>query len=177
MTTNPPPPIEIDIAVQDPGWESLSPDCEALIERAIHAVFATCPVALGLLRDDVMPELSVVLANDDLVRMFNRDYRDKDKPTNILSFAQLDEADGWTAPDTRGPCALGDLILARETIVREAAEAEKPLNDHLTHLIIHGTLHLLGYDHMEDEEAEAMESLEIRILKGLGIENPYQIPA
>lgn len=171
------PAIEIDIAVQDPAWEALSPDCEAIVERAIHAVFSACPVALSLLRTDIMPEVSVVLANDDLVRMFNRDYRDKDQPTNILSFAQLDGEEGWTAPEEPGPCALGDLILARETIEREAAEAGKPLDDHLTHLIIHGTLHLLGYDHIEDEAAEAMESLEITLLKGLGIENPYQIPA
>ncbi len=107
-------------------------------------------------------EISVVLGNNIFVQELNRDYRDKDEPTNVLSFPQ-------EAP------MLGDIIFAHETIIREADEQKKSFNDHLSHLVVHGTLHLLGYDHIKDEEAEEMEALEIEILKKIGIENPYRI--
>ncbi|MBI2234156.1 MAG: rRNA maturation RNase YbeY [Micavibrio aeruginosavorus] len=163
----------MDTAISDPAWEESCDDCEAVVEKAIHAVFAHAPVAKGLLKKKVAPEISVVLANDDLVHTLNRDYRDKDKPTNILSFAMLDTDDGWQAPDHPGPCALGDLVLAYETVKREAEVEGKTFESHFTHLLIHGTLHLLGYDHIEDEAAEEMETIEIQILNEFGIKNPY----
>jgi probable rRNA maturation factor len=165
--------IEIDISIPDPSWEEACSDCEAIVEKAIHAVFDHSPVARKLLADDIVPEISIVLANNDLVQTLNREYRGKDKPTNVLSFAMLDTKNGWKAPDHSGPCALGDLILAFETLREEAAEERKTLSAHFTHLIVHGTLHLLGYDHIQDDAAEAMENLEIQILNGLGIKNPY----
>lgn len=165
--------IEIDIAVEEPAWDSACPDHETLIQRAVDLVFQYSPVAMELTANDVEPEISVVLANDDAVHELNRDYRDKDKPTNILSFAMQDGEDGWEMPDHPGPCALGDLVVAFETVEREALAESKPFADHLTHLIIHGTLHLLGYDHMNDDEAEVMESLEIQILSTISIKNPY----
>lgn len=165
--------IEIDTSISDPAWEDACPDCETVIEKAIQAVFLHAPVAQDMLKRNVMPEISVVLANDDLVRTLNRDYRDKDKPTNVLSFAMLDTEQGWETPGEEGPCALGDLVLAFETVEREAAEENKSFESHFLHLVIHGTLHLLGYDHMQDDEAEAMESLEIQILNQFGIRNPY----
>lgn len=166
---------EIDIAIQYPDWETACNDCEGLVERAITGVFTHCPVAINLVASGVDPEISVVLANDDLVHALNRDYRGKDKPTNILSFAQLDSDDGWAAPKHTGPCALGDLVLAYETVARESTAEGKPFDSHFTHLIVHGTLHLLGYDHMDDGTAEAMESVEIQVLNHLGITNPYKI--
>lgn len=165
--------ISIDTAISDPAWEESCGDCEAIVEKAIHAVFEHSPVAKALLKKKIAPEISVVLANDDLVHTLNRDYRDKDKPTNILSFAMLDTDDGWQAPDHPGPCALGDLVLAYETVKREAGEENKTFESHLTHLLIHGTLHLLGYDHLEDAAAEEMETIEIQILNVFGIKNPY----
>lgn len=165
--------IEIDTSISDPAWEDACPDCEAMIEKAVYAVFAHAPVAKDMIGRDVQPEISVVLANDDLVHTLNRDYRDKDKPTNILSFAMLDSDDGWEAPEHAGPCTLGDLVLAFETVKREAGEEKKAFESHFLHLVIHGTLHLLGYDHIQDNDAEVMESLEIQILKEFGINNPY----
>lgn len=106
-------------------------------------------------------EVSVVLADNDFVQNLNREYRGKDKPTNVLSFPQ-------------DPPMLGDIVLAFETIAREAVEQNKDFSAHLTHLLVHGTLHLLGYDHENDQEAQEMEGLEIEILKKMGINNPYE---
>jgi probable rRNA maturation factor len=166
--------IEIDISIPDPSWETACPDCESLVETAVHATLSQSPEAKKMLIAGIEPEISIVLANDDLVHTLNREYRNKDKPTNVLSFAMLDGENGWEAPKQPGPCPLGDLILAYETVDRESRDENKPFPHHLTHLIIHGTLHLLGYDHMNDMDSEEMESLEIQLLKGLNIENPYK---
>lgn len=120
-------------------------------------------------------ELCVVLADDAFVRRLNKTYRGKDKPTNVLSFplADIPVAAGgeplWSEPLT----PLGDIVLARETIAREAEEQGKSFEDHLAHLSIHGLLHLLGEDHEVDEDAERMENLEREILARLGIADPY----
>lgn len=106
-------------------------------------------------------EVSVVLADDNFVQGLNREYRGKDKPTNVLSFPQ-------------DPPMLGDIVLAFETIEREASEQNKDFAAHLTHLLVHGVLHLLGYDHEDDQEASEMEGLEIEILQKMGINNPYE---
>jgi len=156
--------MQVDVAVsrEAGGWAE---DAEWLAERAaLAALAATWP-------DDEGPaELSVVLADDALVRQLNRDYRGKDKPTNVLSFA-LTEAEEPEAEDA--PTLLGDVVLAWETVAREAAEQGKPVSDHLSHRVVHGVLHLLGYDHEVDEDAEEMEGLEIEVLKTLGIADPY----
>lgn len=107
-------------------------------------------------------DIAIVFSDDAQVQTLNRDFRGKDKTTNVLSFPS-DAEDEW-----------GDIILAYETIAREAHEQGKPFKAHLTHLIVHGVLHLLGYDHIEDDEAEEMEALEITILAQLAIDNPYE---
>lgn len=140
----------------------------ALAERAVRA---------GLHIDGraVPPcEVSVVFADDARVHGLNRDYRAKDKPTNVLSFPQwdadaIDDAAALPGMDV----LLGDIILARETCVREAAEKGIAIAAHATHLIVHGTLHLLGHDHLDDPTASAMEALEVKALASLGIANPY----
>ena len=111
--------------------------------------------------------LTILLSNDAEVQALNKQYRGKDKPTNVLSFP-----DGDVGED--GVLQLGDMVLAYETVAREAVEQSKSFEAHLTHLVIHGVLHLLGYDHEEDVEAEAMEALEIALLARMGIANPYQ---
>jgi probable rRNA maturation factor len=111
-------------------------------------------------------ELSIVLTDDAEQQQLNREWRGIDKPTNVLSFPQIEPF---------GPVVgiLGDIVLARETLEREAAELDKPLAEHFTHLVVHGFLHILGYDHLEEGEALQMESLETQILATMGISDPY----
>ena len=146
----------LDVSIRHKDWTRQIRD----IQNTIVSI-----VGVTLDRADVnakKKELSIVLADDDFVQELNREWRGKDKPTNVLSFPQDD------------PMMLGDVILAFETVQREADEQDKRFEDHTTHLVVHGLLHLLGHDHEEDDEAEIMESLEIEILKGLGIKNPYE---
>lgn len=138
------------------------------MEKAVHAAIAESGLQDEL--SGASGEISVVLCDDQFIRKLNRDYRHKDKPTNVLSFPQIDFRGGEAPGD---PVPLGDLILAFPTIAREAGEQNKSFQAHFTHLIVHGTLHLLGYDHEENDEAEEMEAIEIIALKKLGIENPY----
>lgn len=160
------PPPEIDISVQDPEWEKLG-DIEIIVREAAFTALVSA----------IMPkfaygralEVSIALANDDLVQVLNREYRDKDKPTNVLTFATLDSEE----PPSEGVLNLGDVILSYQTIEQEAQEQGKYIIEHLKHLIVHGALHLLGYDHETEDEATDMETLEIRILEKLGVQNPY----
>ena len=112
-------------------------------------------------------ELSIVLTDDAEQQELNRDWRGKDAPTNVLSFPQIE-------PFSPVIGILGDIVLGRETIEREAAELEKPFAHHFTHLVVHGFLHILGYDHLEENEALRMEGLETRILATLGVPDPYE---
>ncbi len=158
---------QIDISVQDPEWESMG-DIEEIINLSaqttlLHAIIPKPAAGREF-------EVSIVLANDDLVQILNKEYRDKDKPTNVLTFASLDAEE---PPPTEGVLNLGDVILSFQTIERECQEQGKFLLDHVKHLTVHGVLHLLGYDHEDDDEATDMETLEIRILEKLGVQNPY----
>lgn len=154
---------EIDILHEDDRWQGAVPAVEALVEAAVRA-------ALTAAEETDPLSLSVVLANDAIVRDLNRDWRDQDKPTNVLSFATRDS--GMPLPP-EGPEPLGDVIVAYETCVREADSDEKTLPDYLSHLIVHGVLHLLGYDHIDADDATEMEALEAEILRSLGIADPY----
>ena len=121
-------------------------------------------------------EMSLTLTTDAEVQQLNRDYRGKDKPTNVLSFEGDGADDDWSMTNgEKPPRFLGDVIIAEETVTGEASDAGKPLSDHLTHLIVHGTLHLLGFDHLEESDAEEMEGLEREILGTFGIEDPYTL--
>ena len=115
-------------------------------------------------------ELSLVFADDATVQALNAEWRGKDKPTNVLSFPAFP-----LKPGDKLPPLLGDVILAFETVAREAAEEGKPLDHHVSHLVLHGFLHLLGYDHETDADAEVMEALETRILAKLAIPDPYAV--
>ena len=141
----------IDIAVQAEGWG----DCASLAQAAVAAASAE-------LENPREGELSLVLSDNAQVRVLNRDYRGKDAPTNVLSFPQT------------GPL-LGDIVLARETVAREALEKGVSFEAHAVHLIIHGWLHLQGFDHQTDETGATMEAIEIAALARLGIDNPYQV--
>jgi probable rRNA maturation factor len=120
--------------------------------------------------DEPASSLCIALSDDASVQKLNAGFRGKDKPTNVLSFPAGETA---VADAETGARPLGDIILALETVMAEAAEQEKPAAHHFQHLVVHGALHLLGFDHETDSEASEMESLEIEILAGLGIPDPY----
>jgi probable rRNA maturation factor len=145
-------------------WRA-EPDAEAVILGAIEAAASTVEADTG------DAELAVMLTDDAGIRTLNRNWRGIDKPTNVLSFPALQPPGGQ---ETDGaPRMLGDIAIAYETTRREADEEHKPFNHHLSHLAVHGFLHLVGYDHEKDGEAEVMEGLERDILRNLGIPDPY----
>ena len=148
-------------------------DWEDRAAAAAAAALALTPFA-SLADAAPLVEVAVRLTDDAEVHALNRDFRGKDKPTNVLSFPQV-QADllETMANSDDGEILLGDIVLARETCVREAGEKGVSVEDHATHLIVHGMLHLVGYDHMDDVSAAAMEALEVKALASLGIANPY----
>lgn len=154
--------LDIDLMVEAGAWPDEA-SLRAMVERAVPAALAEAEVEEG---DGA--ELSLVFTDDAAIQKLNAEWRGKDKPTNVLSFPAFPVAPGDPLPPM-----LGDIVLAYETVVREAAEENKPLENHITHLIIHGLLHLLGYDHETDEEAEEMEALERQALARLAIPDPY----
>jgi len=145
-------------------WQS-EPDAEAVIQRAIAAAAEIVDAEVG------EAELAVMLTDDAGIRTLNSNWRGIDKPTNVLSFPAL-QPTGATAPDD-APRMLGDIAIAFETTRKEADDEQKPFDHHLSHLAVHGFLHLIGYDHENDDDAEAMEGLEREILAQLGIPDPY----
>jgi len=157
--------LEIAVIARDPLWRDLEPRFESLARRAAEAVFCHDAARRGL---DGPVEASIVLADDALVRDLNRTYRRQDRPTNVLAFSNDGRPEGVT-----GPCLLGDVILARETVLREARDQGKSVAEHMSHLVVHGLLHLLGFDHDGAPQAEKMEALEVAILAAIGIEDPY----
>lgn len=162
------PHSDFALTVEDARWSEALPTLEADLFAAIDATLD----AVG--EDEDPLELSVVLTSDAAVQTLNRDYRHKDAPTNVLSFAARDL--GVVLPDDAGPEVpepLGDVIVAYETTAGEAAEQGKPLRAHLLHLTVHGVLHLLGFDHLEDADAEEMESVESDVLLALGLPDPW----
>ncbi|MDF0517468.1 rRNA maturation RNase YbeY [Bradyrhizobium yuanmingense] len=145
-------------------WQH-EPDSEAVIQRALAAA------AESVDEDVADAEVAVMLTDDAGIRTLNSNWRGIDKPTNVLSFPALQPEGAWKPGDA--PRMLGDIAIAYETMRREADEEHKPFDHHLSHLAVHGFLHLIGYDHENDEDAEEMEALETEILAHLGIPDPY----
>jgi len=164
----------LDIAIEaDPEWDSSS-RWEILVRSAAEAAVAESAFP-QLTRSERPVELSIRLTSDDKVKALNARWRGKDKPTNVLSFPQC-EADELDHIAPGGPeLMLGDIVLARGVCEREAQDKGVSLEEHATHLLVHGTLHLLGYDHQDDSSAEDMENREIRALERLGISDPYEV--
>lgn len=162
------PPLLVDTIIEAEAWEGM--DLSALAEDAARAALT----AVGL--DPAAHEVSLLACDDARIAGLNAEFRGKPAPTNVLSWPSAD-----LAPETPGDRPhleeaeeeLGDIALAWETCCREAKALDRPLEDHLRHLVIHGVLHLLGYDHETDEDAALMEGLEVRILAGMGIADPY----
>ncbi|WP_420013098.1 rRNA maturation RNase YbeY [Tateyamaria sp.] len=163
-------PHDIDILIEDPRWATAN--LIGLATPAVRAVLADQKVARA--------ELSILGCDDARIAKLNADFREKPTATNVLSWPEDDlasETDGAAPekphPDPSGTYSLGDIAIAYDTCAREATEQAKPLADHVTHLIVHATLHLLGYDHIRDLDATRMEALEVKILGSMGLPDPY----
>jgi probable rRNA maturation factor len=159
-----------DVVIEDDRWQAAA--LEDLAERAARATLE------HLAMDPEDWEISILACDDARIAVLNEDFRDKPQPTNVLSWPS--EERGTEVPGVRPAPPkpspdpeLGDIAIAWDTCVREAAEGEKPLADHVTHLIVHAVLHLLGYDHLRDQDATLMETTEVEILGKLGVSDPY----
>ena len=161
------PSVSLAIAVEAGEWGDVEAT-EALAEAALAAAVRDLADREGQPFPEDPPEVSLVLADDAMMADINSQWRNQPKPTNVLSFPAFPLVPGGEP----GPM-LGDIILARETIEREAADLGKPVDEHITHLIVHGFLHLFGYDHIENSDAEKMEAIETRILTSLDLSDPY----
>ena len=157
----------IEIEVEEEAWLTAAPSAEDWVRRAATTVLQRPEAADFLGADDPDVDVTVLLADDDAVADLNSRFLGKPGPTNVLSFP---------APDSARP-HLGDVILAYGVCVREAEGQGKTLDHHLAHLTVHGVLHLLGWDHLTDAEADVMEGLERDILAGLGVPDPYAVGA
>lgn len=157
----------IDYSIECNTWKNLLEQCSDLFQRIVTQAIKEAEPDLH------DAEISIVLADDAFIQKLNKQYRHKDKPTNVLSFPQIDDWNDSDITTLPSPVALGDIIIAYETVEREAAEQNKTIEAHTAHMVCHGILHLLGYDHIEDDEADAMESLEIKILTDNGLASPY----
>lgn len=164
--------VELDLIIEDERWAALA--LRGLAEKAIHLALD----AAGLTQD---VEVSLLATDDARIARLNSEFRGKSKATNVLSWPAYDlfpnvpgEAPVRDLPESPfGPPALGDIALAYETVMREAEDAGRPAEHHIIHLILHGALHLLGYDHETEPDAHRMEGIEIRTLASLGIDTPY----
>ncbi len=164
--------MNLEITLEDERWRGLEP----LAVRAIAAVLEYCDLEAD------QCEISVLGCDDARIAELNAEFREKPTPTNVLSWPaeelapeQAGKIPQTPQPDFTGEIALGDIAISYDTCTREAAEAGKSTEDHVTHLIIHGTLHLLGYDHIRDLDATLMERVEVEILGKLGIDDPYNV--
>src|ERR1700758_1670496 len=155
-------PPNADILITADCWQNQS-NAEDVVLRAIAATVSAVELPAA------KTELAVMLTDDTRIRELNQQWRGQDKPTNVLSFP----AEWHVGPDDDAPRMLGDIAIAYETTRREAEDEQKPFDHHLSHLAIHGFLHLIGYDHENNDDAEDMETLEREILAQLGIPDPY----
>lgn len=155
--------LTVDILIESDAWQML-PDAEGVARRVIAAAAASCAAI-----HHRKAEISVLFCDDQTIAVLNGRWRGQEKPTNVLSFPALPLQ--GAGPHEKTP--LGDIAIAYETLVREAGESGKAASAHLAHLVVHGFLHLLGYDHQTDDEAERMERLERDILARIGVADPY----
>jgi probable rRNA maturation factor len=169
-------PVDVEVLIEAPAWLDALPAAERVVERAARATFA-----LATLPDAGAWECAVLLADDGRLRELNRTFRGQDKATNVLAFPNNAHDGDYSSevqvvPAEGQPMQWGDVAIAYGVTSREAAEQGKALADHLSHLVVHGLLHLIGHDHLEAEAAERMEAMERAILWEIGIADPYELP-
>lgn len=162
--------LTLDVFLEDDRWQSMLEAMDVSIVEVAEAAFNASEVPSVPVSEALA---AVVLSNNTEVQALNLEYRGKDEPTNVLSFAMLEDS-GWFVPDGMDAFALGDIVIAYETIVHEAETQNKKVDEHLLHMVIHGILHLLGYDHIDPDDAEVMEALEVKVLGEFSIANPYE---
>ncbi len=171
MTASPrlaPSGVTVDVLIESPLWEKAEPAAEAVVREAVSRAAAATDVG------EPAAEVAVLLCDDAMIATLNAQWRGREEPTNVLSFpAPPSDLSGPSASEPAVPVHLGDIAIACETVVREAREQGRAVSEHLAHLAVHGFLHLLGYDHQTDQEAEQMEALEREVLATLGISDPY----
>jgi len=153
--------IAVELSVTDPRWSDKLDNLNDVATCAIDAAYRHVDIAAPAI-------VSILLCDDDEIQQLNKSYRNMDRPTDTLSFPA-------NAPVSLSPLPLGDIVVAYDTMVADAGAAGKKMAVHLTHLLIHGLLHLVGYDHENDADAQTMESLEVEILRSLGIDDPYAL--
>jgi probable rRNA maturation factor len=158
--------LDIDVIADSPAWDGF-PAAENVCRQSALAAFE------AEYHGTARAEVGLVLADDARIRQLNREFRGQDRTTNVLSFPNLTAAEVAAPWPADRPMLLGDIVVAYETVVAEAVADHKASSHHLSHLVVHGMLHLLGYDHRTDAEADEMERLETRILATLGVPNPY----
>ena len=168
--------FELNIDVEEKGWIKALPSLQELSEQIVDNVLSYVKEHedIDFLQMDKPICINLALSNDKNIHHLNAEFRHMDKPTNVLSFANIDDESFDEEIKIAPQIELGDIMIALETMQREAKEKQISLHDHYCHLFIHGLLHLLGFDHIEDDEAEYMESFEIAILAQMNIDNPYK---
>lgn len=168
--------FELNLNLEESGWETALPDSQVLSEQILDKTISYVKnhEEVDFLDSNKPITINLALSNDQEIHKLNAKFRNIDKPTNVLSFANIDDDSFAEEILLSKTIELGDIIIALETMQREAQEKNISLHDHFCHLFTHGLLHLLGFDHIEDEEAEYMEDFEIQILKTMNIANPYQ---
>ena len=167
---------ELYISLNEPRWERTLPDYQVLAEKVVSLTvdYVAQNEPSFFLTAEKTLAFNLCLSDDTEVHTLNKEFRGKDKPTNILSFANIDDPDFERNANTENFLEMGDMIIALTTMQNEADLKQISLHDHFCHLLTHGVLHLLGYDHIEDDEAEHMEDFEVKILQKLNINNPYE---
>ena len=165
--------LELDVIVDVPAWLDALPTAEAICRRSAAAAFHAAGAAVPEAEAEAEAEASVVLSNDACIKTLNAAWRGKDEATNVLAFPAADVPQARAAGPLQPPLIIGDVIIALETAAAEARVEGKDLGDHLSHLVVHGMLHLLGYNHQTGDEADEMESLEVAVLASVGVADPY----
>lgn len=167
---------QLDISINEPLWQKVLPELEPLSGEVFSQVldYVSTHEDIDFLNLNKSINVNLCLSNDSEVHTLNKEFRGMDKPTNVLSFANIDDDSFDDLCQSEPEIELGDIIIALETMERESKEQEISFHDHYCHLLAHGLLHLLGYDHIEEDEARHMESFETAILQQLNIANPYE---
>ena len=163
--------LEIELIIEDQRWSEISKDFSFLKEASLLALSQEATETAPLAMKSPHRLAVLVMSDDASIKDLNKTYRGKDKATNVLSFPSTESL---LPGEENEPVHIGDVILAYDYVSEEAKNEKKALQTHLSHLVVHGVLHLLGYDHETTKDAEAMETLEIKLMKQLGLENPYE---